>query len=61
MNPALIATYSHELAKSFNEFYHSCKVLGDKSEGFRLKLINAFRTTLHNALHLLGIEVMEEM
>ncbi len=61
MNPALIATYCHELAKSFNEFYHSCKVLGDKSEGFRLKLVNAFRTTLHNALHLLGIEVMEEM
>ena len=61
MNPALIATYCHELAQSFNEFYHSCKVLGDKSEGFRLKLVNAFRTTLHNALHLLGIEVMEEM
>ncbi len=61
MNPALIATYCHELAKSFNEFYHSCKVLGDKCEGFRLKLVDAFRTTLHNALHLLGIEVMEEM
>ena len=61
MNPALIANYSHNLAKAFNEFYHSCKVLGDKSEGFRLNLVNAFRTTLHNALHLLGIEVMEEM
>jgi len=61
MNPALIATYCHELAKSFNEFYHSCKVLGDKCEGFRLKLVNSFRTTLHNALYLLGIEVMDEM
>jgi len=61
MNPALIATYCHELAKSFNEFYHSCKVLGDNSEGFRLKLVNAFRTTLHNALHLLGIQTMDEM
>ncbi len=61
MNPALIATYSHELAKAFNEFYQSCRVIGDKSEGFRLRLVDAFRTTLHNALHLLGIEVMEEM
>ena len=61
LNPSLIANYSHELAQSFNEFYHNCKVVGDSCEGFRLKLINAFRTTLKNALYLLGIEVMEEM
>jgi len=61
MNPALIANYSYELAKSFNEFYHSCQVIGDKNEAFRLKLIDAFRTTLKNSLYLLGIEVMEEM
>jgi len=61
MNPALIANYSFELAKKFNEFYHSCKVIGDKFEAFRLKLTNSFRTCLKNALYLLGIEVMEEM
>ena len=61
MNPALIANYSYELARTFNEFYHNCKVVGNKCEGFRLRLVNSFRTTLHNALHLLGIEVMEEM
>ncbi len=32
-----------------------------KSEAFRLRLIESFRTCLKNALHLLGIEVMEEM
>ncbi len=64
MNPALIANYSYELAKVFNEFYHNCPVLKSKDktqEAFRLRLIDSFRTTLHNSLHLLGIEVMGEM
>ena len=61
MNPALIANYSYDLAKVFNEFYHSCKVIGDEKEGFRLRLIESFKIVLGNALHLLGIEVMEEM
>ena len=61
MNPSIIANYSYELAKTFNEFYHSCKVIGDKNEAFRLKLIDSFKITLKNSLYLLGIEVMEEM
>ncbi len=64
MNPSLLANYSHELAQIFNEFYHNCPVLNDKDKlqkAFRLRLVDAFRTTLHNSLHLLGIEVMNEM
>jgi arginyl-tRNA synthetase len=61
MNPSLIANYAFELAQIFNEFYHSSKVIGSNQESFRLRLIDSFRTTLKNALHLLGIEVMEEM
>lgn len=61
MKPSIIANYSYELAKTFNEFYHYCKAIGDKNEAFRLKLIDSFRTTLKNSLWLLGIEVMEEM
>ncbi len=61
MNPALIANYSFELAKIFNEFYHACPVIGDKSEAFRLLLVDAFRTAIKNSLYLLGIEVIEEM
>ena len=61
LNPSLIANYSFELAQAFNEFYHSCPVIGDKSEAFRLLLVNSFRTTMKNSLYLLGIEVMEEM
>jgi len=61
LNPSLIANYSFELAQIFNEFYHSCPVIGSEQEAFRLKLIQAFKTTIKNALYLLGIEVMEEM
>ena len=61
MNPSIIANYSYELAKTFNEFYHACKVIGDKNQEFRLKLIDSFRITLKNSLYLLGIDVMEEM
>ena len=61
MNPAIIANYAYTLAQTFNEFYHATKVIGTPQEAFRLKLVDAFRTTLKNALYLLGIEVMEEM
>lgn len=61
LSPSIIANYSYELAKTFNEFYHLCKVIGDEKQDFRLKLIGAFRKTLKNSLYLLGIEVMDEM
>jgi len=61
LNPSLIANYSFELAQIFNEFYHSCPVIGSEQEAFRLKLVEAFKTTIKNSLYLLGIEVMEEM
>jgi arginyl-tRNA synthetase len=61
LNPSLVVSYSFELSQIFNEFYHDCPVIGDKKEAFRLKLVNSFRTTLKNALYLLGIEVMDEM
>ncbi len=59
--PNLIANYSFELSQIFNEFYHDCPVLGSIEEGFRLKLVDAFRTTLKKSLELLGIDVLEEM
>ncbi|MDH3352849.1 MAG: arginine--tRNA ligase [Nanoarchaeota archaeon] len=59
--PNLIANYAFELSQMFNEFYHSCPVLGSDEEGFRLKLVDAFRVALKKALNLLGIETIEEM
>ena len=59
--PNLVANYSFELSQMFNEFYHDCPVLGSSEEGFRLKLVDAFRVTLKKSLDLLGIDVLEEM
>lgn len=61
LNPALIANYSYKLAQTFNEFYHSCKVIGSKEESFRLALVQSFRQVLKNSLYLLGMDVLEEM
>jgi|SRR3989344_1944076 len=60
-NPSLIANYSHQLAQIFNEFYHSCPVIGSNQEVFRLKLVEAFKQVLKNSLNLLGIKVLERM
>ncbi|MFH1644171.1 MAG: arginine--tRNA ligase, partial [bacterium] len=61
LNPSLIANYSFSLSQIFNEFYHTCPVIKSDNEAFRLKLVEAFKITIKNALYLLGIEVMEEM
>lgn len=61
LNPSEIANYSYQLSQAFNEFYHTCKVIGSEQEMFRLALVECFREVLRNALHLLGIETMEKM
>jgi len=62
MNPSLIARYSYELSQIFNEFYHSCPVIGSKEkEQFRISLVESFSQVLRNGLYLLGIDVLEEM
>lgn len=61
LNPSLIANYSYELAQLFNEFYHSCPVIGSENEEFRISLIKCFKQVLENSLNLLGIETLEEM
>jgi arginyl-tRNA synthetase len=59
--PNLVANYAYELAQTFNEFYHSCPVMGADNEALRLKIVESFRTTLKKSLELLGIETLEEM
>lgn len=61
ISPNLVAMYSFDLSKLFNEFYHENVVIGSKEEVFRLELIETFRTVLKKALELLGIETLEEM
>jgi arginyl-tRNA synthetase len=63
LHPHLLATYAHELADTFNTFYHFEPVL--KSEGKvrdrRLTLVRAMQNTLKEALETLGIDAISTM
>lgn len=62
--PHRIANYIQELAATFHSFYNAEKVLDtdhkERSEA-RLALITATRTTLANALSLIGVSAPEKM
>ena len=63
LRPHLLATYAHELADTFNTFYHYEPVL--KSEGEvrdrRLTLVKAVQNTLQESLETLGIDAIHTM
>ena len=59
-----LAEYANDLAATFNSFYASVPVLqADRPEerAARLAVVDAVKTTIHNAMRLLGIEVLERM
>ncbi len=61
----ILAHYLLELAKTFNEFYHTCQCLVDNLDksvrDTRLTLVKASSIVLKNGLNLLGIETLERM
>ncbi len=61
--PSLVATYSFELAQSFNDFYTQCPVLSAAGSArlARLVLVQAAKVALENALSLLGIQSPQVM
>ena len=63
LHPHIIANYSVELAKIFNEFYHNCPVIQEKEplKSVRASLVKASRQVLKNSLSLLGIACPEKM
>jgi len=62
-DPAELAKYLFDLARDFNDYYHSVPVLKAKMEvrEARLLLIKSVSQVIANSLALLGIEVMKEM
>lgn len=63
-SPHRVATYIQELAATFHSFYNAEKVLDpDNRElsGARLALITITRTTIANALKLIGVSAPEKM
>ena len=56
-----ITQYSQDLASSFNKFYKSTQVIGSDMEDTRLILVDRAKTTIKNALDILGVSAPEKM
>lgn len=64
LSPAILANYSFDLAKEFNQYYHDTQILKEpdaKLLKYRLALIDVLARTLRSAMALLGIELPERM
>jgi arginyl-tRNA synthetase len=63
-SPHRVATYIQELAATFHSFYNAEKVLDPTNEDMtraRIALITAVRTTIANALRLIGVSAPQKM
>ena len=62
LNPALIANYIYELVKSYNSFYQSSTILGNKPiNSFRIQLSIKVGEQIKTSMNLLGIDMPERM
>ena len=61
--PSVVARFAMDVAQSFSRFYNADKVLveDEKLRNARLKLVALTKTTLKDALALLGIDCPEQM
>ncbi|WP_259014553.1 arginine--tRNA ligase [Emticicia fluvialis] len=63
-SPSVIASYTYDLAKTFNHFYAGISIMNEPNTDkqlFRLALIKAVSETIRKATALLGIEVPNRM
>src|SRR5699024_4631688 len=63
-SPSLIANYTYDLVKEYNQFYHEYSILHEEDENTRnLRLILSANVakTIRHGMDLLGIEVPERM
>lgn len=63
-SPALIANYTFELVKEYNQFYHDFSILREENTAkrdFRLCLSEMTGRVIETGMNLLGIEVPERM
>lgn len=63
LRPHLIAVYAYALAKSFNDFYHTCPVLSNDEElsKARIVIVASAKQVLETSLNLLGIDAPKKM
>ena len=57
----MITQYCQDLAGSFNKFYKESQVIGSDVEDTRLILVDRAKTTIKNALAILGVSAPEKM
>ncbi|HTA60968.1 MAG TPA: arginine--tRNA ligase, partial [Bacteroidia bacterium] len=63
-NPALVANYIYEVAKTYNQFYHELSVLNADNEIqklFRIQLSHKCALVIKQAMQLLCVEVPDRM
>lgn len=63
-SPAVVANYTYDLAKEYNQFYHDYSILREENPArreLRLLLSYTVARTLKGAMSLLGIEMPERM
>lgn len=63
-SPAVIANYTYDLAKEFNQYYHDTRILQEEDQDvrrFRLVLIQTVAEVLVKAMDILGIQLPERM
>ena len=63
-SPAVLANYSYDLAKEFNQYYHDTQILREPDAvllAMRLQLITVVADVLRSAMALLGIQLPDRM
>ena len=63
-SPAVLANFSYELAKEFNQYYHDPPILKEENREvlvMRLSLIDTLASVLRKAMAILGIELPDRM
>ena len=64
LSPSVLANYSYDLAKEFNQYYHETPILKEENPvllRYRLVLISTIAVVLRRAMGLLGIDLPERM
>ncbi|GIS08111.1 MAG: arginine--tRNA ligase [Flavobacteriales bacterium] len=64
LNPSLLANYSYELSKEFNQFYQSCPILNNKNKNIiilRLVISKKISEIIKSSMTLLGILMPDKM
>lgn len=61
LQPSQICTYLYELAQTFNSFYETSRIIGDKREDMRLQLVAGYSKVLKRGLNLLNISAPERI